>query len=185
MIWCDDEIIPELSPIGFWKSICLDRASGRIPQLSLAHLSPRPFCGPAVGARINSGQPRKAPAASVVNMSWDQDVSASKLQASSSADRRRFIRAATVLKARLLTPLGNVEATILDASLNGVKLWTASDVPVGIKVSLLLAGAVHFGGEVVWRREDTVGLCFRDDPEKVATIMAALLPQRCLQVGHA
>ncbi|MGF1629520.1 MAG: PilZ domain-containing protein [Kiloniellaceae bacterium] len=118
-------------------------------------------------------------------MSWDQDVSASKLQASSSADRRRFIRASTVLRARLLTPTGTVEATVLDASLNGVKLWSAANIAVGTKVTLLLGGAVHFGGEVVWRRDETLGLCFRDDPEKVATIMAALLPQRCLQVGHA
>ena len=118
-------------------------------------------------------------------MSWDQDVSAATLQASSSAERRRFIRATAILRARLLTAEGTIDATILDASLNGVKLWAAADIPVGTKVTLLLAGAVHFGGEVVWRREDTVGLCFRDDPEKVATIMAALLPQRCLQVGHA
>jgi hypothetical protein len=121
----------------------------------------------------------------MVIMSWDQDVSASKLQASSSAERRRFIRATTVLRARLLTPQGTVEATVLDASLNGVKLWTAADVPVGTKVTLLLAGAVHFGGEVAWRRDETLGLCFRDEPERVAAIMAALLPQRCLQVGHA
>ena len=118
-------------------------------------------------------------------MSWDQDVSASKLQSASSAERRRFIRATTVLRARLLTPQGTVEATILDASLNGVKLWTSADVAVGTKATLLLGGAVHFGGEVVWRSDETIGLCFRDDPEKVATIMAALLPQRCLQVGHA
>jgi hypothetical protein len=118
-------------------------------------------------------------------MSWDQDVSAAKLQAASSADRRRFIRATTVLRARLLTPEGAAEATILDASLNGVKLWCGADIPVGTKVTLLLAGAVHFGGEVVWRREECLGICFRDNPEKVADIMAALLPQRCLQVGHA
>lgn len=118
-------------------------------------------------------------------MSWDQDVSASKLQAASSADRRRFIRATTVLKARLLTPQGTIEATVLDASLNGVKLWAGADVPVGTPVTLLLAGAVHFGGEVAWRRDETLGLCFREEPEKVAAIMAALLPQRCLQAGHA
>jgi len=122
---------------------------------------------------------------SVVIMSWDQDVSASKLQALHDADRRRFIRASTVLKARLLTPAGSVEGTVLDASLNGVKLWAAGDVPVGTQVTLVLAGSVHFGGEVVWRRDETLGICFRDDPEKVAVIMAALLPQRCLQVGHA
>jgi hypothetical protein len=121
----------------------------------------------------------------VMNMSWDQDVSAAKLQAASSADRRRFIRATTVLRARLLTPEGAAEATILDASLNGVKLWCGAEIPVGTKVTLLLAGAVHFGGEVVWRREESLGICFRDNPEKVADIMAALLPQRCLQVGHA
>ncbi len=118
-------------------------------------------------------------------MPWDQDVGASHLQAADKDERRRFIRAATVLKARLLTPQGTVEATVLDASLNGVKVWAAGDVAVGTKVTLLLAGAVHFGGEVVWRRGETLGLCFQDDPEKVATIMAALLPQRCLQVGHA
>jgi hypothetical protein len=118
-------------------------------------------------------------------MSWDQDVSASKLQASSSAERRRFIRAASILRARLVTPLGTVEATVLDASLNGVKLWTAADVAVGTRVTLLLAGAAHFGGEVAWRRDETLGLCFRDEPERVAAVMAILLPQRCLQAGHA
>lgn len=118
-------------------------------------------------------------------MSWDQDVSASKLQGASSAERRRFIRASAVLKARLLTPQGSAEATVLDASLNGVKLWTVADIPPGTKVTLLLSGAAHFGGEVVWRRGETLGVCFRDEPERVAAIMAALLPQRCLQVGHA
>ena len=101
------------------------------------------------------------------------------------SDRRRFIRASTVLSARLLTRRGAFEGTVLDASLNGVKVWTAGDVPVGSAVTLVLAGAVHFGGTVVWRRGETLGICFHDDPEKVASIMAALLPQRCLQVGHA
>ncbi len=100
-------------------------------------------------------------------------------------DRRRFIRAATVLKARLLTKAGSMDGTVLDASLNGVKVWTAGDIPVGSPITLVLAGSVYFGGEVVWRRGETLGVCFHDDPEKVATIMAALLPQRCLQVGHA
>lgn len=118
-------------------------------------------------------------------MSWDQDVSAAKLQASSSAERRRFIRAATVLRARLVTPYGTVDATVLDASLNGVKLWAATDLPIGTKVTLLLAGAAHVGGEIAWQRDETLGLSFNDEPEKAAVIMAALLPQRCLQIGHA
>jgi len=119
-------------------------------------------------------------------MTWDQDVSTAQLQISGGRqERRQFIRAATVLKARLVTESGTVEGTVLDASLNGVKIWSAGDVPVGSKVTLILAGSVHFGGAVVWRLGDTLGLCFQDEPEKVATIMAALLPQRCLQVGHA
>lgn len=101
------------------------------------------------------------------------------------AERRRFIRSATILKARLLTNHGSVDGMVMDASLNGVKVWTGGNVPVGSNVTLVLAGSVHFGGEVVWRSGETLGLCFRDDPEKVAAIMAALLPQRCLQVGHA
>ncbi|WP_299392968.1 PilZ domain-containing protein [Pelagibius sp.] len=106
-------------------------------------------------------------------------------EGSDGSERRRFIRATTVLSARLLTRRGAFEGTVLDASLNGVKVWTAGDVPVGSAVTLVLAGAVHFGGTVVWRRGETLGICFHDDPEKVASIMAALLPQRCLQVGHA
>ena len=100
-------------------------------------------------------------------------------------ERRHFLRSTTILKARLLTDHGSVDGTVLDASLNGVKIWTAGNIPVGSGVTLVLAGSVHFGGQVVWRRGETLGLCFRDDPEKVAAIMAALLPQRCLQVGHA
>lgn len=100
-------------------------------------------------------------------------------------ERRRFIRTTTILKARLLTRHGGVDGTVMDASLNGVKVWTSGNIPVGSPVTLVLAGAVHFGGEVVWRRGETLGICFRDDPEKVAAIMAALLPQRCLQIGHA
>src|SRR3546814_11692291 len=85
-------------------------------------------------------------------MSWDQDVSASKLQASSPAERRRFIRAAAVLRARLLTPQGTVEATVLDASLNGVKLWTSANLPLSTKVSLPLAGPPHFRALFALRR---------------------------------
>ena len=124
-------------------------------------------------------------------MTWDQDVSTAQPGSEASApgggaqERRQFIRAATVLKARLVTEQATVEGTVMDASLNGVKIWVAGDVPVGSKVTLILAGSVHFGGKVAWRLGETLGICFQDEPEKVATIMAALLPQRCLQVGHA
>ena len=121
-------------------------------------------------------------------MSKDHDAPLDEPSAEGSKDqkeRRRYIRAATVLKARLLTRTGSIEGTVLDASLNGVKVWTNGELPVGTRVTLVLAGSVHFGGEVVWRRGETLGICFHEDPEKVATIMAALLPQRCFQVGHA
>lgn len=122
-------------------------------------------------------------------MPQDNDIGvpreAVKITKDDQDDRRRFIRAATVLKARLLTKAGSMDGTVLDASLNGVKVWTAGNIPVGSPITLVLAGSVYFGGEVVWRRGETLGICFHDDPEKVATIMAALLPQRCLQVGHA
>src|SRR3546814_14977517 len=101
-IWCDHQAIPELPQSALWRvSVSIEPAAGS------------PNC-----RWLTSPAP-------VVAMSWDQDVSASKLQASSSAERRRFIRAAAVLRARLLTPQGTVEATVLDASLNGVKLWTS------------------------------------------------------------
>src|SRR3546814_19214219 len=80
----------------------------------------------AAGSPLPSGL-RRPPQDPVVVMLWDQDVSAAKLQAASSAERRRFIRATTVLKARLVTPAGTGEATVLDAPLNGVKLWAGAE----------------------------------------------------------
>ena len=49
-------------------------------------------------------------------MPWDQDISTAELQqaAASQPDRRQFIRAATVLKARLVTEGGTVEGTVLE-----------------------------------------------------------------------
>src|SRR3546814_13247600 len=88
-------------------------------------------------------------------MLWDQDVSAAKLQAASSAERRRFIRATTVLQARLVTPAGTVEAPVLDASLNALKLCAGAAVPIVTRVTLPLAGAVHFGGTVACRSDAT------------------------------
>src|SRR3546814_14812151 len=73
--------------------------------------------------------------APVVAMSWDQDVSASKLQASSSAESPRFIRPAAVLRARLLTPQVPAAPPLPAASLHAVKLCTSANSPVCPRVT--------------------------------------------------
>ena len=52
-------------------------------------------------------------------------------------------------------------------------------------IMMALAGSVHFGGEVIWRQGDVVGLRFHRQPEKVAEAFAGVLPQTCPEEGYA
>ena len=101
------------------------------------------------------------------------------------AERRIYKRANMLLRGRLFCDGKTVECFVLDISLNGVRLQVAEAVAVGTEVMLAFAGTVHFGGEIVWRKGDVVGLRFHRRPEKIAEAFAGVLPQTCLIEGSA
>ncbi len=99
--------------------------------------------------------------------------------------RRRFKRTATIMAGKLLCSGNAVEGVVLDVSVNGVRIQAGDLVELRTPVTLVLAGSVHFGGQVVWRHGSVLGIRFSEQPEKVAEIMAALLPKDSLVFGHA
>lgn len=101
------------------------------------------------------------------------------------AERRRFRRTTTILRARILVKDQCLESLVLDVSINGVKVKLGERVDVGTPVTLVLAGSVHFGGRIAWQRDLVHGIEFANQPETVATIMAGLLPEDHLVCGHA
>ena len=100
-------------------------------------------------------------------------------------ERRRYKRAATVLRARVLADEQCLDGIVLDVSINGVRLKLQRELEIGTAVTLVLAGAVHFGGHIAWRRDQLHGIEFANQPEAVARIMAGLLPSEHLHCGHA
>ena len=102
------------------------------------------------------------------------------------SERRQFQRLTTVIRGRLFHLDSKVEGVVLDVSINGVKMKLMDDLPLGAPVTLAIAGSVYFGGEVVWKQGEIVGVCFAKQPEEVAHIMAAFLPMDCLKpAGNA
>ena len=100
-------------------------------------------------------------------------------------ERRRYKRSTTVIRARVLADELCLDGVVLDVSINGVRLKLSEELEVGTAVTLVLAGAVHFGGHVAWRRDRNHGIAFANQPDAVAKIMAGLLPTDYLHCGHA
>ena len=100
-------------------------------------------------------------------------------------ERRRFKRLTTVINGRLFFAAERADGVVLDVSVNGIKFKTHGNMPLGAPVTLSLAGTVHFGGEVVWRQGNVLGVSFSKAPEQVAQIMAAMLPPDHLQSATA
>lgn len=100
-------------------------------------------------------------------------------------DRRRFKRATTIFNGRLYRAADEFPGIVLDLSVSGVKIKTHESVPLGEPVTLTLAGKVHFGGEVVWRKDDTMGVAFSKEPAEIADLMAAVLPASYLEERQA
>ncbi len=93
-------------------------------------------------------------------------------------DRRRFPRLATQLQVRLQTGDGQqIPCRVLDASVSGVRLDGDTVVPVGTEVTLIMPGAVHFGGRIIRRQGEEMGVAFSHAPERVAEMISALLPK--------
>ncbi len=93
------------------------------------------------------------------------------------AERRRFPRIATHLQVKLQMAGGEqVLCSVLDASVRGVLLKAETGLAVGTDVTLIMPGSVHFGGRVVRRQGDHLGIEFLHAPERVAEMISDLLP---------
>ena len=92
-------------------------------------------------------------------------------------ERRRFPRVATSLSVNLQLGGGKrVTCRVLDASVSGVRVEGKTALPVGSDVTLIMPGSVHFGGRIVRHQGDTMGIEFAHAPERVAEMIADLLP---------
>ena len=93
------------------------------------------------------------------------------------AERRRFPRIATHLQVKLqMAGDEQVQCSVLDASVRGVLLKGETGLAVGTDVTLIMPGSVHFGGRVIWREADRLGIEFLHAPERVAEMISDLLP---------
>ncbi len=63
---------------------------------------------------------------------------------------------------------------ILDLSAGGAKARPRDSIDDETVLALVLDKIGRFDVDVVWKRDGTLGLKFRDDPEKMAEVMLAL-----------
>jgi hypothetical protein len=100
-------------------------------------------------------------------------------------ERRHYKRAAVLMKASLLCGERCLKGVVLNASINGVKIKLQEPLALDTPVTLVLAGSVHFGGKVTWRRGNIMGIHFTGNPRTAAELMAGILPDDCLDYAFA
>ncbi|WP_120496272.1 PilZ domain-containing protein [Kiloniella sp. EL199] len=99
-----------------------------------------------------------------------------------SDDKRRFQRVSVLWSGEYADDQGaEQQCVIFDVSVNGVRAKFDQALEIGTQFVLKIAGGVQLMIEVVWSRGQTVGLRFRDNPNKLASIMAGVLPRKCLE----
>jgi hypothetical protein len=100
-------------------------------------------------------------------------------------ERRNYKRAAVIMNASLFCGERCLKGVVLNASINGVKIKLQEPLALDTAVTLVLAGSVHFGGKVTWRRGNVMGIHFTGNPRTAAELMAGILPDECLNYAFA
>lgn len=98
-------------------------------------------------------------------------------------ERRAYKRAYVVVSGQVSSPEGQdekVNCVILDLSANGAKVRFDEPLMSDQIKKITLASTVDFDVEVAWTNGVFAGLKFLDTPEKVASILAGVLPDGCL-----
>ncbi|WP_299375002.1 PilZ domain-containing protein [uncultured Kiloniella sp.] len=99
-----------------------------------------------------------------------------------SDDKRRFQRVSVLWSGEYADDQGaEQKCVIFDISVNGVRAKFDQTLEIGTQFILKIAGGFQLLTEVVWSRGRTVGLRFNDSPDKMASIMAGVLPSKCLE----
>ncbi|MCZ4280453.1 PilZ domain-containing protein [Kiloniella laminariae] len=98
-------------------------------------------------------------------------------------DQRRFQRISVLWNGECSSEDSGMSSkcVIFDISVNGVRARFEQGLAVGTRLVINISNGVQFISEVVWSRGQVVGLRFKDSPEKLASIMAGILPLRCLE----
>lgn len=97
-------------------------------------------------------------------------------QAADPKERRRYNRMPVLLSGTLLVDDREVDCIIMNLSVNGAKVRCKEPFERGVQ---LLFRAHRFGDfvcDVAWRKDDRIGLTFRDSPDRVAEIIGKSLP---------
>ena len=96
-------------------------------------------------------------------------------------DKRRFKRVSVLWSGEYSDSHGTDQhCVIYDVSVNGVRAKFDHILEIGARLVIKIAGGIQLLTEVVWARGETVGLRFQDNPDKLASIMAGVLPMDCL-----
>ncbi len=89
-------------------------------------------------------------------------------------DKRQSARTRLLQPARLAWDGNAVDCLIYDLSAAGVQVRLAGPPEAGtaVRLQIPLMGALDC--EVIWRRADAAGLCFRESPASVARVLGGL-----------
>ncbi len=89
-------------------------------------------------------------------------------------DKRQSARTRLLQPARLDWDGGGSDCLIYDLSAVGAQVRLPDPPPAGVAVRLQIPLMGRLDGEIVWRRADAAGLCFRATPADVARVLGGL-----------
>ncbi len=95
-------------------------------------------------------------------------------------DRRRYKRAHVLFSGRLFSGKRGIEGLVLDLSPNGARIRFHEPIAADSAMTLRLAESVDLKVEVAWQKDNSLGLQFLDQPARISSIFAGLLPEDCL-----
>ncbi len=90
-------------------------------------------------------------------------------------NRRQHERKETELRGTLLVNGSSVACDVLDISAGGGRLRSVEPLDHDGALTLRIEGFGEFPGDIAWKRGQSLGMRFRDDPEKVAEVLTAIL----------
>lgn len=93
-------------------------------------------------------------------------------------DQRKFRRMPTLFSGTVSDGRRHVEVVVLDVSVNGAKIRVEGAADFGDTIKLNVDRLGDFTAEVMWRRENRLGLRFTATPEDIARRLPEALASR-------
>ena len=89
---------------------------------------------------------------------------------------RRTVRKRVLWAAKLAHGAKRYDCVVVDLSLGGARIYLAQPLGKGERVTLTLDRLGALRAEIVWQEGHSIGLCFVDEPQKIAKMIGACLP---------